>query len=125
MWMLQSCIEGGSACILKKPKTISPRVTPLRMGWSLTHQSLIKKLPYRPIEALSFFSFFIRYFLHLHFKCYPLYPPPNPAPQPTHSCFLVLAFPCTVYVGHIIFARPRASPPTDGLLGHFLRLIGT
>jgi hypothetical protein len=45
--------------------------------------------------------FFIRYFLHLHFKCYPksplYHPPPTPcpAPQPTHSCFLALAFPCT------------------------------
>ena len=30
-------------------------------------------------NAFSFFQFFIRYFLHLHFKCYPespLYPPP-------------------------------------------------
>jgi hypothetical protein len=65
-----------------------------------------------------FFQFFIRYFLYLHFKYYPkssLYPPPRPAPQPTHSLFLALVFPCT---GHIIFARPRASPPIDGQLGH-------
>jgi hypothetical protein len=58
--------------------------------------------------------FIIRYFLHLHFKCYPkslLYPPLRPAPQPTHSCFLALAFPCT---------GPRASPPTDDWLGHLL-----
>ena len=44
------------------------------------------------------FFFIIRYFLHLHFKCYtqiPLYPPPHPAPQPTHSHFLALAFPFT------------------------------
>jgi hypothetical protein len=42
------------------------------------------------------FPIFIGYFLHLHFKCYPespLYPPP--APLPTHSHFLALAFPCT------------------------------
>jgi hypothetical protein len=42
---------------------------------------------------LLFFQFFIRYFLHLHFKCYPespLYPPPHPAPLPTHSHFLAL-----------------------------------
>ena len=48
---------------------------------------------------------FIRYFLHLHFKCFsfpsflaesPLYPPwsPSPATQPIHSYFLALAFPC-------------------------------
>jgi hypothetical protein len=40
---------------------------------------------------------FIRYFLHLHFKCYPQSPlyPSRPAPLPTHSHFLALAFPCT------------------------------
>ena len=44
------------------------------------------------------FLFIIRYFLHLHFKCYPespLYPPHHPAPLPTQSHFLALAFPCT------------------------------
>ena len=42
------------------------------------------------------FLFLIRYFLHLHFQCYPkspLYPPPTPLS--THSHFLALAFPCT------------------------------
>jgi hypothetical protein len=63
-------------------------------------------------------SFFIRYFLHLHFKSYPespLYPPPallpnppTPASWPRHSPVL----------GHMIFPRPRASPPIDGQLGH-------
>ena len=63
---------------------------------------------------------FIRYFLHLHFKCYPqstLYPPPTLVPNtPTpaswswHSSVL----------GHIIFSRPRASPPNDGRLDHLL-----
>jgi hypothetical protein len=63
---------------------------------------------------------FIRYFLRLHFKCYPqspLYPPlvllPN-SPTPTswswHSPLL----------GHMIFSRPRASPPIDGWLGHLV-----
>ena len=59
-----------------------------------------------------FSNSFIRYFLHLHFKCYPespLYPPPvlllnppTPASWPCHSLVL----------GYTIFARPRASPPT-------------
>jgi hypothetical protein len=63
---------------------------------------------------------FIRYFLHLHYKHYhksPLYYPhallPNPLTPiswPWHSPVL----------GHIIFARPRASPPNDGWLGHIL-----
>jgi hypothetical protein len=39
----------------------------------------------------------IRYFLHLHFQCYPQSPPYSPThtPLPTHSHFLALAFPCT------------------------------
>jgi hypothetical protein len=62
--------------------------------------------------------FLIRYFLHLQFKCYPespLYPSPallpnrpTPASWPWHSPVL----------GHMIFARPKASPPIDGRLGH-------
>jgi hypothetical protein len=46
----------------------------------------------------SFFSFFIRYFLHLHFKCYPKppqVPPGPPTPLAPHSHFLALAFPYT------------------------------
>ena len=51
------------------------------------------------------FLFFIRYFLYLHVKCYPLsgfalqtHPPPLtplPAHQPNQSHFLALAFPYT------------------------------
>jgi hypothetical protein len=65
-----------------------------------------------------FLMFIIRYFLHLHFKCYPQSPlcpplcpapnPPTPASWPWHSPVL----------GHMIFARPRASPPINGTLGH-------
>jgi hypothetical protein len=40
---------------------------------------------------------------------------PPPAPQPTHSNFLALAFP---YMGHRIFTGPRVSPPIDDQLGH-------
>jgi hypothetical protein len=41
---------------------------------------------------------YIRYFLYIHFKCYPesyLYLPSAPAALPTHSRFLALAFSCT------------------------------
>jgi hypothetical protein len=61
---------------------------------------------------------FIRYFLHLHFKCYPespLYPPCSPThqlPVPGPGINPVL--------GHIIVTRPRASPPIDGRLYHSL-----
>jgi hypothetical protein len=65
-------------------------------------------------------SFFIRYFLHLHFKCYPESPlytppapfanPPTPASWPWHIAVL----------GHIIFTRPKAFPLNDGWLGQLL-----
>jgi hypothetical protein len=74
-------------------------------------------------KSNCYFLFFIRYFLYLHFKCYPespLYPlptllcnPPTPASWPWHSPVL----------GHMIFARPRASLPIDGLIGHPLIYI--
>ena len=69
-------------------------------------------------KTTFFKQFFIRYFLHLHFKCYPkspLYPPsalhpnpPTPVSWPWHSPIM----------RHIIFIRPRASPPIDGRLSH-------
>jgi hypothetical protein len=43
-----------------------------------------------------------------------LKPSPCPAPQPTQSCFLTLAF---LYTGAYNLAKPRASPPIDGQLG--------
>ena len=36
--------------------------------------------------------------------------PPTPTSRPWHSPVL----------GHVIFARPRASPPNDGPVGHLL-----
>ena len=70
------------------------------------------------LHFIFFLKIFIRYFLHLHFKCCPkspLYPPsallpipPTPTSCPWHSPVL----------GHMIFARPRASPPIDSCLGH-------
>ena len=79
-----------------------------------------KEVLWHSSSSFYIFSFLIRYFLHLHFKCYPLFyfplqkspipSPPTPASWPWHSPVL----------GHIIFARPRASPPTDTWLGHLL-----
>ena len=82
---------------------------------------------YNNPKWLLFFLFFIRYFLYLHFKCYPLswFPlwkpptpsllplltkPPTPASWPWHSPTL----------GHWAFTGPRASPPIDDRLGHSL-----
>jgi hypothetical protein len=67
------------------------------------HLSRIEEGPLSPVLgrvwtcffSLMFSDFFIRYFLHLHFKCYPESPSLCPVPQPTHSHLLALAFPCT------------------------------
>jgi hypothetical protein len=44
-------------------------------------------------------------------------PSPHLAHQPTQSCFLALAFPCT---GAYNLYKTRASPPKYGWLGHLL-----
>ena len=66
--------------------------------------------------------FFIRYFLHLHFKCYPkspLYPPPTLLTYPLTPTSWSWRSPV---LGHIKFARldQGASLPNDGQLGHLL-----
>jgi hypothetical protein len=60
-----------------------------------------------PPVCIFFFNFFIRYFLHLYFKCYPessLYCPPALLPYPPTPTFWSWRFPV---LGHIKFARPR------------------
>jgi hypothetical protein len=60
-------------------------------------------------------AIFIRYFLHLHFKCYPQNLP-QPC-SPTHP--LLLPGPgIPPVLRHMIFAISRASPPIDGQLCH-------
>jgi hypothetical protein len=44
-------------------------------------------------QCFHTYLLFIRYFLQLHFKCYPQ-SPLFPVPQPTNFWFLALAFPC-------------------------------
>jgi hypothetical protein len=46
---------------------------------------------------VTVYSFFIRYFfIYISNAILKIpYTLPHPAPQPTHSCFLALAFPCT------------------------------
>ena len=92
--------------------------TTLGVIYAVLHGSTCSTTTQRPF--IIFLNNFIRYFLHLQFKCYsksPLYPPPTllsnlptPASWPWYSPVL----------GHIIFARPRASPPSDARLGHLL-----
>ena len=45
-------IMACSACFLTEPRTTSPGMAPPAMGWTLPHQSLIKKMPYRPAYIL-------------------------------------------------------------------------
>ena len=50
--------------------------------------------------VLHLHFFFIRYFLYIHFKCYPkssLYSPPDPAPLPTDKFYILDG----VYMLHI------------------------
>jgi hypothetical protein len=63
--------------------------------WTWWFKALFSILMHFVIYHLHFLiDFLIRYFLHLHFKCYPKSPPdpPPPTPLPTHSHFLALAF---------------------------------
>ena len=62
----------------------------------------------------------IRYFLHLHFKCYPKSPPDPPPPLPYPP--IPSSWPWrSPVLRHIKFARPRGlSSPNDGQLGHLL-----
>jgi hypothetical protein len=71
------------------------------------------------LKRFFFLFFFLRYFLHLHFRCYPqspLYTPPTLLSNPPTPASWSWHYP----VDSMIFARPRASPPIDGLLGHLL-----
>jgi hypothetical protein len=47
------------------------------------------------LNFIFFLFLLIRYFLHLHFQCYPKSPPKISPLLPPHSYFLALAFPCT------------------------------
>jgi hypothetical protein len=71
-------------------------------------------------KIVSFFPIFIRYFLHWHFKCYPkspLYSFPALLPNLPTPFSWPWRYPVQ---GHMVFPRPRASPPIDGQLSHLL-----
>jgi hypothetical protein len=75
------------------------------------------QLPFEMPSTLKTIFFFIRYFLYLHFKCYPqspIYPPPALLPNPPTSASWPWHSPV---LEHMIFTRSRASPPNDGRLG--------
>jgi hypothetical protein len=84
-------------------------------------------LPAHPLEslpdswgqnpALFFFQFFIRYFLHLHFKCYPESPPYLPPPPPTYTSWPW----CSPVLGAYKVCKTKGPLfPMIGRLGHLL-----
>jgi hypothetical protein len=87
--------------------------------------SLCQALHSDPNRIFIIIIIIIRYFLYLHFKCYPpswfpLWKPPIPFPLP------LLTNPPTsaswswhsTMLGHWTFTGPRASPPIDGWQVH-------
>jgi hypothetical protein len=86
-----------------------------------------------------FYYIIIRYFLYLHFKCYPLswFPlqkplssSPPPAHQPTYSCFPLMACPYTGVSSllktkglssHWCLTRPSSATYTAGAMGSSMR----
>ena len=86
-----------------------------RWNW-VSHLSF--QLFFKKCFLLFFFTFFIRYFVHLHFKCYPENPLcPSQALLPNSPTLAYWPWHSPV-LGHIIFTRTRASLPIDGWLGH-------
>jgi hypothetical protein len=53
-------VPHSSACFLIELRTICLRVAPPTMSWAFTHQSIIKKLPYR----LAYSLILLRHFLN-------------------------------------------------------------
>jgi hypothetical protein len=71
-------------------------------------------------EICFFNYYFIRYFLHLHFKCYPKSPLYSLSPcSPTYS-FPLLGPGIHLDRGILSLLDQGASPPNDGRLGHLL-----
>ena len=76
-------------------------------------------------ESFGLSFVFIRYFLYLHFKCYPLSWFPSgklTVPSPLHLLTNVPTTPFWLWhsptIGHRAFTGPRASPPIDVKQGH-------
>jgi hypothetical protein len=85
--------------------------------WLTSHISVVPSLILHEYNTSISYSCFNEFLLDIFFiyisNVIPKAPIPSPcpAPQPIHSRFLALAFPV---LKHMIFARPRASPPIDG-----------
>ena len=62
--------------------------SPCQLCYKILLQNSVSKITlFKNTFSFLFYSFFIRYFLYLHFKCYPessLYPPLPPPCSPTH-----------------------------------------
>jgi hypothetical protein len=86
---------------------VRSHATPPNQAWWLVEHCTAVMLTCRAPAFLSFLLFFLRYFLYLHFKCYPessLYLPPTLIPYPpTPTSWLWHS----LVLRHIKFARPR------------------
>jgi hypothetical protein len=101
----------------KKEEKIVGALTVVRKGNKILREENVetKTLLFLMLFILFYFlTIFIRYFLHLHLKCY------SKSSLYTHSTLLPHT-PIPVFwpwhspvLGHIIFVRQRASPPSNG-----------
>jgi len=104
--------------------------TSIRLRWENLEKNKWYNSTFKCLCALCltkrtvFFFIFIRYFLYLYFKCYPLswfslQKPPLPSLLPLFTNPLTPAS-CSCHPptpGHQPFTGPRASPPIDDCLG--------
>jgi hypothetical protein len=90
----------------------------LPFSWCMTISTVL-------LQVCGYCLFKKRYFLYLHFKCYPLsWFPLIPSPIPLPLSLLTNLLTPTSWPwhsptqGHRAFTGPRASPHIDDLLGH-------
>jgi hypothetical protein len=112
-WKTASLVDRGTLKILSIFRVVYPKcIFEIKFLYLYTDGRGENTVITVSLGSVFLLFFFIRYFLHLHFKCYrqrPLYPPPSlfpnpptPASQPWHSPVL----------GHMIFIK------TKGLSSH-------
>ena len=80
----------------------------LQLCATYNSQGTFKKMCLSFYVNIYYCYYYIRYFLYLHFKYYPLSPPPNRLYYPTSPCFYEGVPPATYLI----------PPPSPGILQH-------